>query len=372
MKRIIIIAVTIIIALLLPGTTLTSTLTEQPPDNSVQATPTPTNTPIQMPSAEDTPQSNPTQTPVSTPEQTPTPTPTPTPSPTPTLKPSPTNYPTQPIVPEALLKIGPWYPEKQPKAGYNMPYALEVDITNQCVNVYIKDPQTGLYDKIINRFVCSTGLPNTPTPTGVYYASNDNTGKVFKTTWMCFPKWDNTWARYITRITGPYLFHSFSYLTKDINDPSMYSYNKLGSRASAGCVRLLVEHAKWIYDNVQEYTFVNITANKEEDINLKYALTKPEYGKPVSEDSMKTPPPTPTPTPTVTPTPTPTPTPTVTPTPTPTPTPTQTPTPTPTLEPSSSPEETPGISPSNTAVSSSPSNDNSTANAETPENSQDT
>lgn len=75
-----------------------------------------------------------------------------------------------------------------------MPYALEVDITNQCVNVYIKNPETGLYDVIINRFVCSTGLPATPTPTGVYYASNDDTGRVFKTTWMKFPKWDNTWA----------------------------------------------------------------------------------------------------------------------------------------------------------------------------------
>ena len=92
-----------------------------------------------------------------------------------------------------------------------MPYALEVDITNQCVNVYIKNPETGLYDVIINRFVCSTGLPATPTPTGVYYASNDDTGRVFKTTWMKFPKWDNTWAQYITRITGPYLFHSFSF-----------------------------------------------------------------------------------------------------------------------------------------------------------------
>ena len=364
MKRIIIIAVTIIIALLLPGATLTSTLTEQPPDDqSAQATPTPV--PTQTPYETETPETthDHTQTPVSTPTQTPVPTPTQTPSPTPTVKPSPTNYPTDPIVPEALLTIGPWEPEKQPKAGYDMPYALEVDVTNQCVNVYIKNPQTGLYDVIINRFVCSTGLPSTPTPPGVYYASNDDTGKVFKTTWMCFPKWDNTWAQYVTRINGPYLFHSFSFLTKNKNNPSMYSYNKLGSRASAGCVRLLVEHAKWIYDNVEEYTFVNITVNKEADIALKYALTKPEYGKPVSDDSMKTPPPSPTPTPTVTPTPTPTPT--LTPTPTPTVTPTPTPTPSVTPDQSESPEITPDISPTPSASALSPSaSDENTDNPE--------
>ena len=141
----------------------------------------------------------------------------------------------------------------------------------------------------------------------------------------------------------------------------MYSYNKLGSRASAGCVRLLVEHAKWIYDNVEEYTFVNITVNKEADIALKYALTKPEYGKPVSEDSMKTPPPSPTPTPTVTPTPTPTPT--LTPTPTVTPTPTPTPSVTP--DQSESPEITPDISPTPSASALSPSaSDENTDNPE--------
>lgn len=241
------------------------------------------------------------------------------------------------IVPRAMLTIGPWYPEKQPEEGYDMPYAIEVDVTNQCVNIYIKNEQTGLYDIIINRFVCSTGLKATPTPLGTFKMNRSGRAKL-KDEWKYFKKW-NSWAQYATRIDGPYLFHSFSFLTKNANNPSMYSYNNLGSRASAGCVRLLVEHAKWIYDNVEEFTFVNITQGKKADINLKYALKIPKYGQPVSEDSMQTPPPSPTPTPSLTPT----------------PVPTQTPSPTVTMTPDSTPTITPSVTQTQTQTAEPPS-----------------
>ena len=60
-----------------------------------------------------------------------------------------------------------------------------------------------------------------------------------------------SYGQYCSRIHGGILFHSVWYYRN--GDPSSMSakeYNKLGTTASHGCVRLMVADAKWIYDNV--------------------------------------------------------------------------------------------------------------------------
>lgn len=75
-------------------------------------------------------------------------------------------------------------------------------------------------------------------------------------------------------------------------DLSTKSYRALGSRASHGCIRLLVHDAKWIYDNVEEGTVVTITENLPYDPELTQSL------KPAALDKTKMlPKSTPTPTP---------------------------------------------------------------------------
>ncbi|MEE3362406.1 MAG: L,D-transpeptidase, partial [Anaerovoracaceae bacterium] len=68
----------------------------------------------------------------------------------------------------------------------------------------------------------------------------------------------NLKGQYCTTITGQILFHSVWYSKYSPSTQSRAEYNKLGKTASAGCVRLAVIDAKWIYDNCPAGTKVRI------------------------------------------------------------------------------------------------------------------
>jgi len=225
-----------------------------------------------------------------------------------------------------------------PSSYVDKRYFLEVDIKNQCVNVYemykdVVNPDGSFtherYDKpmLIDRFICSTGLGDL-TPVGTYYLPKGGE-KGYPTprfSWGYFNKF-NCWARYLTRIDGGILFHSIIYSKQDVKTARTSTYYNLGSKASHGCIRLMVEDAKWIYDNCPAGTFVSITDKKPLNQQLKTALknNQPPYGTTITKrptvgpEGIITPSPTPTytSTPKVTPSPTPKPTPRPTPSPTP-------------------------------------------------------
>ena len=55
---------------------------------------------------------------------------------------------------------------------------------------------------------------------------------------------------YVTEIDDDILFHSVPYQVKwDNSSLEYWEYDKLGTSASAGCVRLQVKDAKWIWEN---------------------------------------------------------------------------------------------------------------------------
>lgn len=267
-------------------------------------------------------------------------------TPKPTKKPNPTSPPynnPSTIVALSLLQYEPIAPVFQPREGYDYQYALEVDIQNQCVNVYIRG-ESGLYDLLINRFVTSSGTAFTSTPLGKFYIPFTQKTRTTRFRWADFrPKYD-VFAQYAVRINGSILFHSILYKKPNISTVLLSSYYALGNPASHGCMRLMPAHAKWIYENIPDGTFVSITNSKKTNSALKAALKPPPYVTPSS-----TPKPTFAPTPTPMPTGEPTPTPEVTPTPsyTPTPTPSADPTPTPTatLFPTPSPTLIPTLAP---------------------------
>lgn len=119
---------------------------------------------------------------------------------------------------------------------------------SQSVAIYGKD-KDGAYNVLKKCFTCSTGAKSSPTRTGQY--------KV----WRRF-RWrllvGNVYGQYSTSISSDYLFHSVPYLKQKVSALDMAEYDKLGTPASHGCIRLCVRDSKWIYENCPNGTQVNI------------------------------------------------------------------------------------------------------------------
>ena len=93
---------------------------------------------------------------------------------------------------------------------------------------------------------CNDGAPESETPTGefttalkiLYFGEDD---------YRCW---------YATQFWGDYLFHSVLYEIDDA--PKVITDGRMAMNTSHGCVRLNLENAKWMYDNIPEGTKVVI------------------------------------------------------------------------------------------------------------------
>lgn len=131
-----------------------------------------------------------------------------------------------------------------PSSTYDENYYIKVNNQANVVTIYKKD-SSGNYTIPVKSMVCSVG---TATPkSGVYSTTN-------KYQWRLLI--GNVYGQYATRIVGSILFHSVPYLKQDPSTLEYWEYDKLGTAASAGCVRLTVADAKWIYDNCKSGTKV--------------------------------------------------------------------------------------------------------------------
>lgn len=148
-------------------------------------------------------------------ETAPTVAPKPTPVPTPTKPPAPTKPPVQ------------W-----------------TALVNKTLN-YVLISRDG---EPYRAFICSVG---DTTPTGTFHTTD-------KYTWRAL--FGDVWGQYATRIVNNILFHSVPYLTANPDALETDEYNKLGSTASAGCVRMTVAGCKWIFDNCPRGMEVVITS----------------------------------------------------------------------------------------------------------------
>ncbi len=132
--------------------------------------------------------------------------------------------------------------------NYESRYYIVVYTGSQSVVVYSKD-DAGAYNRISACFTCSTGASSSPTRTGQYKIRAK-----YRWRWLV----GNVYGQYSSSISSSYLFHSVPYLRQDPSTLDMNEYDKLGSGASHGCIRLCVRDAKWIYDNCPIGTQVNI------------------------------------------------------------------------------------------------------------------
>lgn len=139
--------------------------------------------------------------------------------------------------------------ETAPKTENSIPYYIKINNQANVVTIYTKD-ENGNYTVPYKAMICSIGTA-TPAAGNVYTIPG---GKWDRWTWGQMV--GGVWAQYYTRIKGSILFHSVPYTSKDKGALEYWEYDKLGTKASAGCIRLTVQDAKWIYDNCKPGTKV--------------------------------------------------------------------------------------------------------------------
>ncbi|NLD33504.1 MAG: L,D-transpeptidase family protein [Clostridiales bacterium] len=158
------------------------------------------------------------------------------------------------------------YPNNTPRPTPEptpIPYFVEVDVANQLIKIFRRDANQEFTD-LYKIFTASTGTPSFPSDVGTWTL----TGRTAR--WAHFPTWGGGYAQYWTRINSSIAFHSFLY-SSDRKNINMGSVNKLGRTASHGCIRLTIQDAKWIYDNIGKGVEVWIHEDAQVDPELKHA-----------------------------------------------------------------------------------------------------
>lgn len=119
---------------------------------------------------------------------------------------------------------------------------ITTDLENKLTYIFKKTDNSQW--ELIYKWSCTVGKPETPTIKGTFYVSGRK--PYFGS--------DSYRVKYATRIRGSYYYHSVLFNpegTEIINDT-------LGEALSHGCIRLAVENAQWIYDNILDTTTIVI------------------------------------------------------------------------------------------------------------------
>lgn len=135
-------------------------------------------------------------------------------------------------------------PAPQPSAGGGNPYYIRINRALNTVTVYALNAE-GSYEPY-TAFICSTGAA---TPLGTFTTFG-------KSRWRLL--YGPCYGQYATDIVGDILFHSVPYYTQYEGDLEYNEYNKLGTSASMGCIRLCVRDAMWIFNNCPVGTVVEL------------------------------------------------------------------------------------------------------------------
>lgn len=135
-------------------------------------------------------------------------------------------------------------------------YCVGVNRKMNVVTFYEKD-SNGDYTVAVKAFLCSCGkggAEDAETPLGVFTTTEKSIPE--DNPWLKMV--DGSYARYAVRIVDQIWFHSVPYTAKDKGALEYEEYNKLGTAASLGCIRMNMEDIKWVYDNIEWKTVVFI------------------------------------------------------------------------------------------------------------------
>jgi len=141
-------------------------------------------------------------------------------------------------------------------AASNETYWLKV---NKKANVITAYQKVGSKWKPVRAMLCSTGAPGHNTPAGTFHMG-------YKSRWLNMIDKDknSTFEQYtaLVQSSGQIYIHSVWYYRRSHSAQSTAEFNKLGQRASHGCIRTSTMDAKWIYDNCNVGTKITIYKSK--------------------------------------------------------------------------------------------------------------
>ncbi|MBQ9701085.1 MAG: L,D-transpeptidase family protein, partial [Lachnospiraceae bacterium] len=161
----------------------------------------------------------------------------------------------------------------KPKVDPNtLPYLVKVNRAANCLTVYEKDDK-GKFTVPVKAITVSCGrdLEDNATPLGTFHT-------IIHYDWRLM--FDGTYSQFAYRIVGSILFHSVPYYSTNKGDLEWEEFNKLGSPASMGCIRMTVADSLWLIDNCPIGTRVIIY----DDAENPGPLGKPDTIK-IPEDS---------------------------------------------------------------------------------------
>lgn len=168
-------------------------------------------------------------------------------------------------------------PKPTPSKATLKSYRIEVDLTNQICTVY------GIYSDgskkgIMSEFV-STARKGKTTPTGNFKIQGASGGRKAKAR-TALMSGGNSYAEYLCRFHGGKCMHTVPYKKRQTTGHvNKTEFNKLGSVASAGCVRMPWKLAHYIYTNCPIGTPVIVFKGKAGS----YPMGKPTKYKATSD-----------------------------------------------------------------------------------------
>ena len=150
-------------------------------------------------------------------------------------------------------------------------FYIEVNRAASNVTIFVYNEETKKYDIPIKTCaVCvgsdtwtnlgTSGLKeeSSYTPLGNYSICTNGTSVKYTLKPMHEPDGSIVYARWASHIVGNVYFHAIAVSTQSHYALPASRYNRLGSPASAGCIRMTVADAKWIYDYCSTGTPVKI------------------------------------------------------------------------------------------------------------------
>lgn len=132
---------------------------------------------------------------------------------------------------------------------------------NQKRNVITAYKRTGGKWKPVRAMLCSTGVNTTPETTTYNGTWRTSSKKRWLTMSLDGSFFD--YGQYTAHLYGGIFIHSVWYYAPKHNAQARAEFNKLGKKASHGCIRVSTADAKWMYDNCPAGTKVTVYSSSK-------------------------------------------------------------------------------------------------------------